>query len=455
MRSKGSRQDWISYDTSSSVKVVQEYVRKYESLDEMLRSNPEILDAAHADWETLLSESKQGRHSHYTSEQMFRSLVVMFLEQWSYRRSVIQIHTNTVLQKFVGLGWKPMMDYTFLNKAYCALSEATWERMNQTLNQYAKDEEMISGEHMRLDTTVYEANIHYPTDSSLLWDSYRTLTRLLKGLRAGMRTVGLTHRFHAKKVKKLAYFIARNGKSKSKRTQQRVKHAYRTLLERVAWIVEIARCVLTKLFDPLLPGLEELKQYCPLVERIMDQTERRVFQGETVPAREKVYSLFEEHTEMIIRGKAGKRVEFGHKILVVQSGEKYITHYQVQKTQEADSVLVEPALQAHHDLFGVLPDLLAADKGFYESRERLSELTESIETVAIAKKGRRSQEEKEREHTEEFKEGQRFRAGVEGSISVLKRAYKLKKCLFKGFKNFAVSVGCSVFCHNLVLLTNL
>lgn len=455
MRSKTALQELFSYDTSSSVKVVREYVKKYESLDELLRLNPKILKAAHVDLAQVLSESKTGRDGGYTSEQIFRSLMVMFIERWTYRQTVIQIDTSDVLQQFVRLGWKPMMDFTFLSKAFGALSEPTWEIINQKLSQYAKENEMISGEKLRMDTTVYETNIHYPTDSSLLWDGYRTVARLLKNLREEMRAVGLCHRFHIKKVKKLMYFIARNGKSKSKRTQQKVKRAYRNLLERVAWIVEIARCVFAKLFDPLLPELDELKHYCPLVKKVMDQTERRVFQGEKVPADEKLYSIFEEHTELIIRGKAGKPVEFGHKYLVAQSEEKFITHYQTMETQQADTALLEPALQAHRDLFGDLPDVLAADKGFYESREKLAELTEKIETVAIGKKGRRTQEETERETSEEFKEGQRFRAGSEGSISVLKRAYKLKKCLFKGFKNFAVSVGCAVFCHNLVLLTKL
>ena len=381
--------------------------------------------------------------------------MVMFIEQWTLRQTVIQIDTSDVLQQFVRLGWKPMMDFTFLSKAFCALTEPTWEIINQKLSRYAKEGEMISGEKLRMDTTVYETNIHYPTDSSLLWDGYRTLAHLLKRLREELRAVGLCHRFHTKKVKRLMYFIARNGKSQSKRTQKKVKRAYRNLLERAAWILEVARCVLAKLFDPLLPELEELKRYCPLVEKGMDQTERRVFQGESVPAAEKVYSIFEEHTERLIRGKAGKPVEFGHKILLAQSGEKFITHYQVLETRKEDTELLEPALQAHCDLFGDLPDVLAADKGFYESREQLAELTEKIETVAIGKKGRRTQEETERETTDEFKEGQRFRAGSEGTISVLKRAYKLKKCLFKGFKNFAVSVGCAVFCHNLVLLSKL
>jgi IS5 family transposase len=196
----------------------------------------------------------------------------------------------------------------------------------------------------------------------------------------------------------------------------------------------------------------ELSHYLPIVERIIDQAERRIFAGEIVPAGEKVYSLFEEHTELIQRGKAGKPVEFGHKILLAETGEKFILHYNVYQRQPADNDLVDETLAAHRKLFLQAPEIFAGDKGFYESTHKLAALETTIPTVSIAKKGRRNAGEYTREHTSAFKDGQRFRAGSEGTISVLKRAFKLNRCLFKGFKNYAASVGCAVFCHNLVML---
>jgi len=213
--------------------------------------------------------------------------------------------------------------------------------------------------------------------------------------------------------------------------------------------------VVQDLAGSLLGGITELEHYLPIVERIIQQAERRVLEGVMLPAGEKVYSLFEEHTELIKRGKAGKPIEFGHKILVAQNGEKYITHYETLPQRKEDKELLKGTLEAHKNLFGEMPRVLAADRGFYEDRQQRKKLADEIETVSMAVKGKRTEEEKAWESSEEFKEGQRFRAGSEGSISVLKRAYKLGKCLFKGFKNFAVSVGCAVFCHNLVLLTRL
>ena len=358
------------------------------------------------------------------------------------------------IERVIWIGSKPMMNFSFLDKAFCVLSDRTWETMNRVLAEYAKEQEKISSEKLRLDTTVYETNIHYPTDSSLLWDSFCTLARLLQQIQQELPQLALKHRFHINKVKKLAYFITRNGGSNNKSKRRKVKSTYRKLIECVNWIAEVAREALVILHRAGYEA-ELLAHYIPIVKRIISQAEQRVFQGVMVASDEKVYSLFEEHTELLKRGKAGKPIEFGHKVLIAQTGEKFIHHYQVFPKREEDKELLEPTLKAHKQLFGTGPDVLATDKGFYENMKQIVKLEKNIETVSICKKGRRNPQEYERESTEEFKDGQRFRAGCEGSISVLKRVFNLGRCLFKGFKNYAASVGCAVFCHNLILLTRL
>ncbi len=150
---------------------------------------------------------------------------------------------------------------------------------------------------------------------------------------------------------------------------------------------------------------ELLAQYVPTVERIVSQAEQRVFQGVMLAADEKVYSLFEEHTELLKRGKAGKPIEFGHKVLIAQTGEKFIYHYRVLPKREEDKEILEPTLKAHKQLFGTGPEVLATDKGFYENMKQIFDLEEkNITTVSICKKGRRNQGELQRENTEEFKE---------------------------------------------------
>lgn len=467
MRLKSTLQQYFNWGGKSTLKVVRQYQEKYERIATLLAANPELLRLAHRDWAGKLSTSRRGRRAAYSCEEILRALVVMFVEQLPYRAAVSRIDTSEFLRGFVGLGTRPMMDYTFLCKAMVALSARTLEAMNQALAKFAVNQEKISGGKLRMDSTAYETNIHFPTDASLLWDSYRVLARVLKRAQKGLPGLGLAHRYHTRKAKRLYTFLARNGKSTSRSTQRRVKTRYRVLIARVRWVAGIGREVVELLANTgwragdtgalilAEATCEELQTYLPTVERIIDQAERRVLLGEQVPNDEKVFSLFEPHTELLMRGKARKPIEFGHKVLLSQSGEKFITHYQVLERNLDDRELLTPALESHRNLFGSLPEVLAADKGFYRSAGQLASLREEIKTVSIAKLGRRTKEETARERSEGFKAGQRFRAGSEGSISVLKRAYKLNRCLFKGFKNFAASVGCAVLCHNLVLLTRL
>lgn len=453
MRTKASSIMYFDFSNPSSIQVAQNYRAKYEAISRLLDDNPALLVLAHRDWARLLSTSNKGRDG-YTSEQLLRALIVMFIEGDGYRDVVIRIDTSEFLQYFVRLGVKPTMDYTFLNRAFCTLSARTLKRMNDIIARYAMAQEKISGDKQRMDTTVVETNIHYPTDSSLLWDSFRTLCRLLRNIQNELPQLNLRHRYHDKKVKKRATYIARNASGKSKATRREVKRQYRALIQSVRWIHGVGRDVLHQLHAHEY-SVPALSHYLPLVERVLHQAHQRVIEGQTLPPDEKLYSLFEEHTELIKRGKAGKPIEFGHKVLFAQTGETFIHHYQVMAKRIEDKDLLKPAIDAHKTLFGRYPNLLAADKGFYESMKQLDDLEEDIATVSIAKKGRRTPDEYERETNESFLAGQRFRAGSEGSISVLKRAFKLGRCLFKGFKHYAASVGLAVLCHNLIVLTRL
>lgn len=454
MRTKRTIQSYFDFTGTSSLKIVQEYRCKYLRIDNILKANPGLLDAVHKDLERVLSTSPKGRPSKYTSDQILRALIVMFIEGDSFRDLVIRIENSEFLRTFVGFGVQSTMNYTFLCKAFGCLSAETWEALNRRLGDYALATGQLTGEKLRIDTTAVETNIHFPTDACLLWDSYRTIVRLLRHLKQAYPCLSGRFRFRKRRVKTLYLFIARNGKSVQKSVQRKVKSAYRNLGQAVERVLAIAAEVVR-----ILPGRDplvaELSHYLPLVERVIDQMRRRVFKGEKVPADEKLYSLFEEHTELLMRGKARAPIEFGHMVLIGQTEEKFISQYKVVCPRVPDNTLVEEVLMAHHDLFACIPKVLAADKGFYENMARIEALGELIETVSIGKKGSRTPAEKAREQDARFKAEQRFRAGVEGSISVLKRVFKQDRCLFKGFKNFAASVGCAVFCHNLVLLTRL
>ena len=234
---------------------------------------------------------------------------------------------------------KPVMDFTFLDKCFLAIQPETWRRVNELLGQYGVAQGVVNPKVIRTDTTVVESNIHYPTDSSLLWDTWRVATRLLERARETCRE-SVPHRFHTRKVKKLYLDITRYITSKSKGRQEKVKAWFRTLIERVDWIVAMAGDFCTTYrssSDLALSAVAlELAAYLPSMQTVAATARRANMEGETVPASERVFSLFEPHTELIKRGRRQKPVEFGHKVLLCETAEKFITDYEVYEQQQPD-----------------------------------------------------------------------------------------------------------------------
>jgi IS5 family transposase len=395
---------------------------------------------------------------------VIRILVVQCLEGLSLRQAVVRIDDSPALRQFTRLGHKPMMDFTTLCKLKNAIRPGTWKRINRELARYAVKEERIRGEALRLDTTAVETNIHWPTDSSLLWDSYRVLARLIEQAREIDAGVVGEGRLHLRRAKREALSIARKA-AKRGSDSEALKPRYRRLIERVEGICDWARSVAQGLLQGI-EGLrygpwehvqaealvEEIAHYHELGQRVIDQARRRVLQGEPVPNEEKLFSLFEPHTELLKRGKAGKDVEFGHMIQIQQVAQKFITDYDVYESRPSEPTLLEATLESHAQLFGHLPEQLSADKGYYGSMEALRTLEQEIPVVSIAKKGSRTAEETERERDPLFRHAQAFRAGVEGTISFLKRVLRLARCFNKGWEHFLATVGQTVFAHNLLIL---
>jgi len=257
------------------------------------------------------------------------------------------------------------------------------------------------------------------------------------------------HRFHDRKIKRLYLYVTRYLPSKSESRQRKVKAAFRTLIERTGWIVARAGEFCAQAASPNHAALAavalELKAYLPSMKKIVATATRAQIEGETVPASDRVFSLFEQHTELIKRGRREKPVEFGHKVLLCQTVEKFITDYEVYEKQLADCDLTESVIQRHEKLFGTRPEVLAADKGFCPAEAKFQELAEQVDTLAIPRRMRDFVD-------KVLAYWQAFRAGIEGTISGLKRAFRLIRCFFRGFRSFSAAVGLGVFCHNLIVL---
>ncbi len=440
----------LCFDSSDDglPKVVRDYRARYRAISQVLGENPEILEAVHRDLQSLSRRSFRGRRGDFTSENILRALVVQHLEGLPFRETVIRIGGDPFLQDFLRTRKKAVMDYSFLDKCFLAIRPETWRQVNQLLARYAVGQGMIDPSVIRSDTTVVETNIHYPTDASLLWDTWRVASRLLKRARELAPQI-VPYRFHDAKIKRLYLYVTRYLASKSPRRKRHVKSAFRTLIERTGRIVVIAeefRDWAVKQADFALAGLGlELKAYLPAMNTVVQTAGRAQIERETVPARQRVFSLFERHTELIQRGKREKPVEFGHKVLLCQTAEKFISDYEVYQRQQADCDLTASVIERHRRLYGVKPEVLAADKGFCPAAEKFEALRELVGTLAIP---RRMQDFVDKVLTH----WQAFRAGIEGTISGLKRAFRLVRCFFRGFRSFSVAVGLGVFCHNLIVL---
>jgi IS5 family transposase len=429
-------------------KVVRDYRARYRAISQVLDKNSEILERVHQDLQQLSAEGRKGRKGDFTSENILRALIVQHLEGLPLREAVIRIGSDPFLQDFLRLQKRPVMDYSFLDKCFLAIRPETWKRVNALLGGYGVREGVVNPKVIRADSTVMESNIHYPTDSSLLWDTWRVAARLLQQGRE-ISPQSVPHRFHTGKIKKLHLYVTRYIVSCSPSRQKQVRAAFHTLIERVAWIVAMAadfcqRFARSSHLELAAVALE-LRAYLPSMQQVVAVAWRAQVAGERVPAKERVFSLFEPHTELIQRGRREKPIEFGHKVVLCQTEEKFITDYEVYEQQPADCALTEALLQRHRELFGEYPVVFTADKGFCPQQSQFAALAKLVKHLAIP---RRMQDLVDKL----LATCQAFRAGIEGTISGLKRAFRWFRCFFGGFKGFARTVGLGVFCHNLIVL---
>jgi IS5 family transposase len=393
---------------------------------------------------------------------VLRILICQVVEGDSLREIVVRIDDSNFLRRFVRIDDGPMMDYTTFCNLKNSIRNDTWKAVNRCLAEHAVQSELIDGDKLRLDTTAVETNIHWPTDSSLLWDVYRTLDRLIRQAREIDPGAVGTRRLQARRAKRLQQKISRRAANKGRSAQQ-LKPLYMQLIRMVEDLFGWARSVRQTLaererFDSVLETakaaaiVQQIDHFIVLGEQVVDQARRRVLESERVPNEEKLFSIFEEHTELLKRGKAGKDVEFGHMIQIQQVDGKFITDYDVFDKRPVEYELLESVLESHKQLFGRYPDELAGDKGYYESMDAIDRLQRKVPMVSIAKKGRRTPEETEREHDLLFRLAQRFRAGVEGTISFLKRMLRLARCFNKGWEHFISTIGQTILAHNLLIL---
>jgi IS5 family transposase len=392
-------------------------------------------------------------------EVLIRLQAVRRLYGWSYRQVHVQVKGSLALRQFTRVYGHTVPNHATMNDWEYALPPATVRLIHQRVVALAVSYGATTGKKLRTDGTVTETNIHYPTDSSLLEDSVRVVGRMLSagrelvGERAGTPKALFVN--HTRSVKRLAREIARAARRKGADFRPKMQKMYRKLLKTTRKTLEHARQAIpvVRRYGGLAgEGLaDSLLHYLPLVERVIDQAHRRVVQHESVPASEKLVSLFEPHTAIIKRGKpAPRETEFGHKIMLDEVDGGIIADYRILLGNPPEADQFQDSLDNHQDLFHHPPDLATTDRGIASPDNEDAAHQAGVKHVAMPQSGQRTPERIDHERQDWFRLAQRFRAGIEGRISVLKRARQLDRCRDKGEAAFEKWVGWGCIVNNLV-----
>jgi IS5 family transposase len=420
-----------------------------ENISRILDANPIICDLAMQDLCEVGKKARRSGARGMTADQVVRAAIVKQMLNFTYKELAFHIVDSNSLRRFMRIG---IADKGFkksvLNKNVKALSPQTWEAINGQLVDYADEEKIEKGREVRIDCTVVESNIHEPTDSSLLWDSVRVLTRLLDRAKEdfGLRISFQDHTRRAKR-RLLGIMNSRSKKDRKSKYADLIKVTTKSIgyaqsaIEAIDKVASISHGLVALRLD--------LNQYSQLAARVVDQTQRRVMLGEDVPASEKVVSLFETHTDIIVKDR--RDTFFGHKICLTGGASNMIVDCLIVDGNPADSSLTVDMLDRQKVLYGRYPLKVALDGGF-ASKDNLNKAKEKqIKDVCFAKKRGLKVEDMCRSQWV-YDRLRRFRAGIESGISWVKRCFGMTRCTWKGLRSFKSYVWASIVSANLLTL---
>ena len=418
-----------------------EIAHELKRISDWLDAHPELLDRVAEDLQSGRG-SARGR-SGMTIDSVLRCAILKQYRQVDYRTLAFYLRDSVSFVEFARLDYRQAPSKSTLQALISAIRATTWEALQQCLLADARVQGVESGDVIRVDATVTDTAILAPCDSGLLYDAVRVMVRLLKQARCHGEVVFHNHQRKAKR-RRVAIMYARSN------VQRRPLYAalLRVTLDTLAYLDD-AHKVLEKQLDAQV-WCAKVQRIRPLIMQVIAQTQRRVIDGERVPAADKIVSLFEPHTDIIVKGQ--REVQYGHKLTLSSGASGLVLDVMVEDGNPADSHCLMPLLQRHIALYGQAPRELAADGGYASAANLADAKSLGVAHVAFHKRVGLTVEAMTGDRWL-YNKLRRFRAGIEAMISYLKRCFGLSRCNWKGLDHFKAYVHSAVFTHNLVVLT--
>ena len=399
----------------------------------------------------------------YPAEIVLRMLLLKHIRNWSFGELEREVRPNLVYREFTRIGSGKVPDAKALGRQAQALDPKVVEQIHRRVVELAVEHKVVQGRKMRVDTTVCETNIHYPTDSSLLGDGDRVLTRLMKKVTAIAGAVGTKVRDSMRNVQRRVAEIARVSRAKGEQGKKKLQPLYGKLLGITTRVVAQAKRFSAEIASGVKRSSDILQQaklhalksriddMVGTVKKVIHQTKERVFGGNT-HVEGKILSVFETTTEVIRKGKASQPTEFGKMIKIQEAENQIVIDFEVYDQRPSDSDLLIPAIETHQTLLGRTPDLAAADAAFYSAKNVAKAEEMGVKRVSVPNRSTKSAARKQYQKQRWFKKGQKWRTGCEGRISLLKRRHGLRRSLYKKAAGMKRWVGLGVIADNLINL---
>ena len=441
-------EDLLGYlpELSAQLKKIDEYLED-EKLHRMIR----------ADLSKRYPKTKETGRNSTPVDVVLRMLVVKRLYGYSYEETERAVRDSLSLRAFCRVYLNDVPDDTTLIRWANLIQPKTLEKFNERIISLAVERNVTNGRKLRTDGTVVESNIRAPSDNRLLADGVRVLARtVVRARKLVKQVVQEPFEDFTQTAKQLARRIGETLRKKTDAARTAGRQQYQELLEITRQTVEWARQTQKQLHKQREQKAKRLDQiletFLPRSEQIIDQTTRRILQGEQVPASEKIVSLFEEHTDIIRRGKESHPVEYGHKVWLNEVEGGLVSHYRILDGNPSDEQQWKPSWKAHLKTFHQPPVQASGDRGLFSEKNEQLAHDLGVKCVILPQRGYRSKSRLKHEHKAWFVKGRHWHAGVEGRISVLKRAHDLGRCLAHGLTGFQCWVGWGVIAGNLAVL---